>query len=798
MLNRLALQMLIMSLSLACAQVEDASLSKTDESKQLFESGADRALRVGLAVLEGERPMVNYQSLLDDGDVVEVGAATGNVRLSSQLRKGLLLLGTYRTDTVDEHLVRVQRFAINRDFPPLRLFRREMNAVLPFRLRGNSHVEFARRFEHRGDMSASTRFSILDVPHDVESALKLPSGTVVTIPVRLHVSMDVGGNFVQESFSKSGQILKPLTASMLGSTSASRQGTLFGEGEFTLQFIRLSEDRVRVRLLSASGLEARARLRGSVEQMVRYFFVPSANLDRLRAFRRRLEKAGRFVRAVRGLDERVDELRARLPDAIRATLDSVPIPLSDERRDAIDRAMEQADSALQRAQNSAQSVRVLDEIVGEKAEDALSRLRSFWDDRIAPATTKIQRLSSRVYRLDQLVQLQDELTRQLRLLGDYEFDLSDEDARTAFEHIVSGRAVWRGVGEFARSWHMDDVTFADFTLADTLATEDQAEDAPRVRRMALGSSDIRQRKYSLSARGFGIDVGLEGEFEDNRVEITDDTGVTRTWQTRAWERGYRSQIFGNARSESYASGAFTSMHEADIARGGYWLRWKKTYGDQVQTPVANAFAHVLNDLGPAAVAAGIPTLYQSEHPGKVDAELFVVVNEEAMSVLFDDSLVDDAVLWSVLGDMMDRYQRPSSLPYAHAPIRPLGLEAIEGATEACEALARRLGGRYCYSFRDRIFPALKKAQLEGDGAARIDFFESFYRVPLGGAALSTRVLIRYLAELFAVLEVDNPFTIRFQVRNHTDDSEAASPHITVGEPLHLTLSDMSALEGMSP
>ena len=395
-------------------------------------------------------------------------------------------------------------------------------------------------------------------------------------------------------------------------------------------------------------------------------------------------------------------------------------------------------------------------------------------------------------------QLQDGLTRQLRLLGDFEFDLSDEDARIAFEHAVSGKAVWRGVEQLAKNWHLEESVFADFTLANTLATEDQELAYPRVRRLAMGSADLRERSFGLQATGLGMTVGLDGTFESNRVELTDSQGRKNSWHTRAWERGQRSVIFGNARSESFASGAFTSVIDSDIKRGGYWFRWKKTYGDRVQAPIANVLTHVINDLGPVALKAGVPALYQNEHPGKVDAELNVVVNQEAMEALFDPERVDETILWSVLGNMMERYQRPLSLPYAHAPIRPQGLDEIDGAEAACEAVARRLGGRYCYSFKDRIFPALQQAQAADNADARVAFFESFYRVPLGGATLSTRVLVRYLAELFDALEIEEPFTIELRVRNLKDDSEAASPTLIIGDPLNLTLAEATALEGLKP
>ena len=101
-------------------------------------------------------------------------------------------------------------------------------------------------------------------------------------------------------------------------------------------------------------------------------------------------------------------------------------------------------------------------------------------------------------------------------------------------------------------------------------------------------------------------------------------------------------------------------------------------------------------------------------------------------------------------------KEPANLPFAIAPIRPSELEHITGASAACDSVAEVIGGQYCYSFAHRIFQPLN-AQVEQTAESRLDFFESFYRVPLGGAMLSTRVLVRYLAELSLALGVKSPF-----------------------------------------
>ena len=116
--------------------------------------------------------------------------------------------------------------------------------------------------------------------------------------------------------------------------------------------------------------------------------------------------------------------------------------------------------------------------------------------------------------------------------------------------------------------------------------------------------------------------------------------------------------------------------------------------------------------------------------------LSVVFNGDSMDALFDPEVVTRETIWRVLLDMMQRYERPAWLPFAPAPIRPPEVRDNPIAREACEAVAQRLGGRYCYTFTDRILPALKRAQAQGMTQSRLDFFESFIECPSVALLLS--------------------------------------------------------------
>ena len=69
-------------------------------------------------------------------------------------------------------------------------------------------------------------------------------------------------------------------------------------------------------------------------------------------------------------------------------------------------------------------------------------------------------------------------------LADYEFDLSDPDARRAFDRAITGRALWMDVQGWFGGGSLERMRFSDLTLEDDLANNDATADAPRVIRHA--------------------------------------------------------------------------------------------------------------------------------------------------------------------------------------------------------------------------------------------------------------------------------------------------------------------------
>ncbi|MBV72032.1 MAG: hypothetical protein CMH52_11955 [Myxococcales bacterium] len=778
-----------------CAELPEHSALSPQSMKSLDRLSIGDGVELALADLSRDMPHYSYENLLSTGAVVENGRRFGSRQLDVQIRSLLLSSSEFSTDSLDDIQIHVHRIKLNNAFRPMRLIGRWTERVLPFTIKAGGEIEFAYAHDpSHGE--AIPRFSLMDVPTDAESALALPVGTVVTIPIQGRVLFDVSGQFLVKSLSHVLDLKSLVMGSAFGHTSSVRTGTLIGDGQFVLQLARLADDKVRLRLVSSSRQQAAARLGSYAHATVNYTFLPSAPLDQLRGFRRRFEQTRGQIRRISQVDEQIENLRDAAPGMIKSIFDAVPI-VEEVRQSDIEKDLSRrVDRILEQAERMIEPVEAIESYIRTRVEEITSTVVDGWRQKLVPVLKSIRRWSSRGYSLAKSITLSDELSRRLTRLADYEFDLRSEEATTAFERAISGQTIWNGLTQALSVRQLDVLPFTDFTLADTMANVDLGHGSPRVRRLATAGKDMRARRYRVAVDGFGLKAGLNGEFDSQRIMMTDENGRTQEWNNQAWERGQHSDVFGQLRSESFASGAFTHAAGGELETGGYWFRWTKQYAVDAAEPTAHSFRQALNDLGPFAVRIGLPQAYGGETAGAVDATLSVVINGASMDALFDPNRTPDELLWRVLGDMMSRYQRPTFLPYAHAPIRPNQVYSNEVIRDACEAVARRLGGRYCYSFVDRIFPALREAQASSDPDARLAFFESFYRVPLGGAVLSTRFLVRYLVEVLDEIGQTDAIHVNFQVNNRSDDSSSASPSFSRGDDAAHSLMDTTDLSGI--
>ena len=144
-----------------------------------------------------------------------------------------------------------------------------LKTVIPFRISGQAEVEYA-RLRWPDEAEPDIRFTLMDLPFDVESAPETARNTIVTIPVEASLAMDIAGNFLTRTASRSTELLGHLKASAYGYTSAVRRGTLLAEGRFKIQIIRGEGDMVRLRVMSAGTSTLRGHLGSASSASGRY------------------------------------------------------------------------------------------------------------------------------------------------------------------------------------------------------------------------------------------------------------------------------------------------------------------------------------------------------------------------------------------------------------------------------------------------------------------------------------------------------------------------------------------------
>jgi hypothetical protein len=756
-------------------------------------------VQLALAQLRGGPTEVNYEQLLATGVLAEPQVQTAQ-RLSRELREGLsAAVGRgIELRAAAQGVVRLDSQEITADIEPLRL---AGGAGLPFSVVAGARIEYARVFADRQAADAAPGLGLRDLPVSAEQALRLAPGTFVAIPVRARVALDASGSFLQRAFALGAEVGSFLSTSTTGALSAVAQGALVAEGHFQLQVVRLDGALVRLRVIAESDRtgSAAAAVRGAAA--ARYLFVPASTLERVRSLKERLaqlsDPARRVLAAAR---QRVQSFRDRLPRQLEALFPAAPEAGIDPQRAELEAlARARVDEAVALAERVDLTLERLDRAVLEQAERAAEAIDAAGVTPWNRTVDEVRRHGSRSFDLSAAVELGADFHHRLRAVGDYLFDLRSEEARRAFEHAVSGRAMWLGAAPALAGWRdLAGSPLADLTLAEALARADQEQPTRRVQRLATALGDLRERHFGISFAGLFMKSGFERHERENRVDITDGSGRRESRLARLWQFDHEVVLPGDVDRISLSSGFVTPTDTDDPARGAYWFRWRRTFGAHHPTPVQDALATVLNLAGTPALVHGVPGLYAGEYEGMVDAELVAAIHGAALRDFFDPARASDALLWQALGRTAATFDNQFGLPYLATPARPDGLERVEGAVQACEAVASAWGGQYCFAFQEQFLAQLEAARQARDPVERLRFFEQFYRRGFLFNQIGSQVLIRYMAEVMHLLGHDDELYIKLAVRNRQDDSAAASPALETGAAPELDVAESIGLAVSHP
>lgn len=727
-------------------------------------------------------------------------------------------------------------YEIVASFGKTKVFGKDGAVAVPFQFKKGGKIHTARLFPTQAQADAATALGLDAIPLDAERAARLPAGSYFGIPVELKLTTNVTGRLLQRTWRDAADLLPFLEGSLTGGLSGAHEGTLLAQGNFDIHVMRMDGQKVRVKITASDASSVGGTVNIQSQNVARFVFMPSTRLPKLRSAKAISLGRNMFELAGLGLD------RARKTLHITQILS--PLVGRMVAKDKVGQDPQGADrplhprarQVLEWATQLREGVETIDEVRIKTASRILERLKaknpSGWSEKYQ----KIRALTNKAFDAAGTVRIQGRAGFDVDAMADYIFDLSDPEARVAFDHLVSGRVMLQTRGKLLPPFDLDDALYSDASLAEGLAFEDQGKEQKRVERVSRLAREAREASRAMSFHALGFKRAMGGSWKDTRIEIVDGEARRTGYMSRTWQFDSSLDMGRDGDRELKFGGMIApSARSFEVSGdGAYAFGWQRTFlrshrdGAGVVSPkrYEEAIHHFLNVLGPLADGLRVPELYAGEFPGKITAKLNVVFTQQAVDALFDGRRTDEAMMWEALGRMARTYDTRFGLPTKwdfNAPNlfapqslvgkyripamcvqgQPTNVDrpAAGGKVDAsCLAMTQSWGACYCHFANNflvgRILQLQSLAEGAGQSKERLEFLQELFSFKTGANAFGGDVMTRFLAELTtlragrlgtAPKDAFKDIVVDISIANADDDSTAANPSIQHGSDATGTL-----------
>jgi hypothetical protein len=748
-------------------------------------SGAEGSgVRMGLKALSANQfPEIKFSDFMNKGSLGSPQIEqTGN--LPGRMLQTFSPTMNIEIYPLQNSSIRRETLSVSSRFSNSRIVQAGMSLTLSPQLRVGAKIEIARNFRDSSQAAHALPFNLLQLPFSAENALSLSEGTYVGVPIDGSVAINVNGSFLAENGQTETRLFDFLRAGASGSLSGTTQGVLVANGIWRMQILRLEGNKVRVRVVEEDDERANAQASFSGQGLASFTFIP------LGAAARALDIAQRVIDNARMVDGKITDLERlaqvpvlALPEPIRKAKDLAAIlpTFNDETARRLDDGIKLTDTAVDLARKGSESLqKIIDDAVLNDVRKAQSQVM----DKVDAVDGFIQRITNFTYNTDAAVKLSAKFARRHRFVADYLFDLSSLEAKTAYNHAVSGRSLWIGAKPRDMDWGTG---LSNFTVAERLAAEDTGSPNARVQRNLLGESTQQNKALSVQFSGLMASTGFSESWKNNSVWARDANGQTEGWRAALWQFERNLNLIREKESEQLGSGilapAQESTGQSDI--GSYWFAWKRRLPSSRPSGMQTIFSEVLNYVGPLGFSYNLPQLFKGEFSGDKEATLLVLFSNNAMRTIFDPSRVSDDLLWKALGNVALTFDNTFGLPYNNFGGLPQQYSNSPSAQAACTMVTKAWGSAYCSFFGNEFIPKFAAARKSTDQWQRMKVFESFYSKGFLANKIGARLLVRYLIEVATLAygkDAPQELTLQFFVRNSNDSSAYASPSFTSGTP----------------
>jgi hypothetical protein len=749
-----------------------------------FSKAEGTGVRMGLKTLSADQfPEIRFSDFMDKGSLGSPQIdQTGT--LSGRMLQTFSPTMNIQVYPLENSAIRKETISVNSKFSNSRIVQAGMALTLSPQLRVGAKIEIARNFKDSSQAAHALPFNVLQLPLSAENALALSEGTYVGIPIDGSVALSVNGSFLARNGQTDAHLYDFLRAGASGSLSGTTQGALVANGKWRMQILRLAESKVRVRIVEEDRESANASTSVSGKGMASFTFIP------LGAAARALDIAQRVSDNARVVDGKITDLERlakvpvlALPEPIRKAKDLAAIlpTFNDETARRLDDGIKLTDNAVDLARKGSESLqKIIDDAVLNDVRKAQSQVM----DKVDAVDGYIQRITNFTYNADAAVKLSAEFARRHRFVADYLFDISTPEARTAYNHAVSGRSIWIGAKPRDMDWGTG---LSNFTVAERLAAEDTGLPNARVQRNLLGESTQHSRALSVHFSGLMASTGFSEKWKNNSVWAKDANGQTEAWRAALWQFERNLSFMREKESEQLGSGILAPAQDgtgqSDV--GTYWFAWKRRLPNSRSTGMQTIFSEALNYVGPLGFSYNLPQLFKGEFSGDKEATLLVLFSKNAMKTIFDSGGVSDDLLWKALGNVALSFDNTFGLPYNTFGGLPSQFANSPSAQAACALVSKAWGSAYCSFFGNEFMPKFAAARHSTDQWQRMKVFESFYTKGFLANKIGARLLVRYLVEVATLAYGKNApqeLTLQFFVRNSQNSSAYASPSFSSGTP----------------
>jgi len=647
-----------------------------------------------------------------------------------------------------------EAFFFEKDMNPFKAEIAGKRFLFPFSMKKNSAVYVRRVFPTAQSLRDAPSYSILDLPINLENADKMHVGDYVAIPVSMSVMANADGQFLKGAYLKSGFFKSLLSLSSSGSYSSLVQGKIRGSGDFTIHFLKLSPQTIRVRVTSRNALDFSAGITMKTGGSVEYQFIPGSPLEKMRDLKEFLRPTtdkndlsdfgGKSQQVLSSLSDNQKQL-SLVPE-----LSDTPHLLKD-----LNVLQKRVDPFIENYQQNRESIDGLNERILAKAAEAKRNLDGKLVGKFYEGAKKLLKYRTHGFDLAGSVHLGIEGSKMLSSVGDYVFHLDGPDAREAYLHAVSGRAqlIGQTLDQFCGSsggFAQGNQACSDFTLADYLAEEDRTSKNKRVEKIGAISTKTQSAGSNLTFGFLNTNLGFSQSQRKNEIIVEASDGRKAVVEANAWRFQRQAFVIGRADNEMKTTGFFTSPDNTVL--GSYFYTWNYQKSNQ-SSALTVPLRHAINVLGSEFFRSSSDDYWPIDFEGDVQVRFQVIVNQNGLTRFFNPSLVSDDQLWMALGRMAETYDNTFGLPFNTFGALPNGSQT-PAAIAACEKISKHWGAFYCQYFADRFLPK-RQHLMSKTPSEKIGLFSDFFKEGFLANKIGADLMMRLVLEALQMSRKDD-------------------------------------------